>query len=975
MRRGVGTLTWGRIAIALRLALRAAGQRPGWLGIVVLVISLPVVITLTVVNVAVMLDSDQYHLTQILGPDPSVRAVATRTALGPVDQDMLGMEVRPRGGHTRAGRHEDTSPSREPLDPMAFVSERDHARQDVARMSPPGVKPLRVDRFNQVRVFPLERRRERVEVPVVQVRRPDLLGFAPPCADELSAWQALVPRDLLERWGLQQGATVQLVVRTGAQDSATTRVNARIVGIAAGDSTVVVGVGTIPVSGDSPTSQRQTSWLLVGDTDVTWDNVRVFNDHGYGVVSRAVPDGAGDPENALPRASTTADSTASDSAVGSADTGGRAVLGPSTHIVPRFVEVLDGQTRGAGRAVVLAISLLLYLTELVLLAMPVFFTFQRVMNPSLALMATIGARPADRFAMVTAFGAITGVLCGLTSLIGTFLATWFAAERLGVPLSAGSTLVLVGSLVVPQFICLVAALWPALSALRTSVVAVIHRRRHLRSRMVLRSPWFPVMLVAGLIGVYWAQAAASILGVLLFAFPVVGGLIGSLPWLLTGWRHASDGRFLSWRLGLRETVRNGHRSLPAMAAIVVVMVISVGSLVVTRSLEQYRWNADPHIGCADQVFLAASPLQRDAKSHYELLERGVTAVEAELGITSSVPVRGSVPSPTDSGTRRVVEVAGRPYTPPTCRPAVIGLPAPEVLTEEPHPLHVVDDGAWLALARFAEGAELDAARAVLGRGGVLVPEGTAVDEDGTVQLEARPVQAGCAEASQQGAPAGARTGGEEDRAGDANQGVTRVRLPALALDGIHTLVLSPRAATALDVPDDLLGILVATAQAPTPLERPEVEATVRDRVPGVTAMFLAPDGDTTFMSTLAALATVLGVLMSVLLVLVTASVESREDMDILDAVGADVWAKRRMQAAQVLILCLHTIPLAVLVGVLVSASLVSALAAGLGDAGVVPVPILPLEALVALAVLPPLLAAGLAMVVTPRRVRLSGRRW
>jgi len=87
------------------------------------------------------------------------------------------------------------------------------------------------------------------------------------------------------------------------------------------------------------------------------------------------------------------------------------------------------------------------------------------------------------------------------------------------------------------------------------------------------------------------------------------GLIGSIPYIVTRWRAPNRRASMSMRLALRDAVRNGHRTFPAMASILTTVFVACGLLITLSSSNEAGWNARPHVGPA------WSDLRVDRRSH------------------------------------------------------------------------------------------------------------------------------------------------------------------------------------------------------------------------------------------------------------------------------------------------------------------------------------------------------------------------
>lgn len=951
------------VILAERIVRRAFLDRSTWFALVVLIIALPLVVALGVVNISVMLASEQFAAVQLLGKDPNTQALVTRVGHAPVTQSVWGTRVtggQPPKNNDSDGKTLDSSETTEQI------------RSQV----PAGLTVMRVDICPHAFLSVSGKPDARAKTKVIQTRRPSLLGIASTTSGDLAAGEALISRDHAERLDLTQGDVLWVAILVGPRPDGDTRwILTTVKGFLEEDSQVVVGGGSLDLPVGTHSEQLKTWWILVGPTPVRWQDVRSFNTAGYSVVSRALLAESSEQEQALPATKTEQHTELFPRSHEERVVEGINALGD----FPGLIGAIDTEIRGAGEGTIISLAILLLLTELVLLASPAFFTFQRVMNPTLSLLSAVGAPPRILSRVIWIFGLFIGVGSATVSTLGTYLVTRLAATHLGVPPQAGSLWVYPVAVLMPLGVGLIASYGPTRSARNLPVVAVIHRRRHHRSWTVLRSRFFPLLLVLGIGTVLWAWWYPSILGVFVGGISLVTGLAGSLPWLLTGWKH-SGGRRLSTRIALREVVRNGHRTLPAMAAILVVTVISISTLVVTRSMEESRWATLPHVGARGQLFLTATDLERDENELASLFGRALADLGEGRAIEEQVEIRGQILDETPSHTRRLLHIGSpvderarenkRPNTDPANKPCERGeRSCPRPLSwKELKAAHIVDDGTWLRLARPVAEEQLETAIDLLNSGGVLVPEGTPIDPDGRVLLRAEDTHHTGPTASTQAIAA-------HDEAEMGRKEPQERRVPALASTGIGSLVLGPALAEEMGVHSHLLGVLVTQNSGADALRHLEIIGERSADTPGVKFIPLVPDEGATVVSTLATMMAALGVILTVTLVASAAAIETRNDMDVMGAVGAEPAIKRRIRAAQGLLLALHSVPVGAIAGIFIGDALIRALTPFYAGNGIHLTIVHPWPLLALLLTGTPLLCATVAGMFTPCIAHRTRRVW
>ncbi|MGW7448041.1 FtsX-like permease family protein [Kitasatospora sp. NPDC054795] len=312
-----------------------------------------------------------------------------------------------------------------------------------------------------------------------------------------------------------------------------------------------------------------TRWLvkLPAGASIDWPKVKEFNEYGFQVASRAV---LADP--------------------------------PARADVPYFVEQKQdsGGTSYFNRTdiVILATVVGMALLEIVLLAGPAFAVGARRSRRQLGLLAAAGGERANVRAVVLGGGivlGITGAVLGLGLGIGLVaLLRTAAEERSGQRFAhfALPPLDLLGVLMVGLVTGLLAAVVPAVQASRQDVVAALTGRDTLK-------PPSRRLAVAGLLTLGGGAALALVgatSGVGNRSFAVLGGsalaelgMVALVPYLVGLFGRLGRWLPLGPRLALRDSVRHRGRTAPAVAAVMAAVAGSVAVSVYIASFEeQYR---------------------------------------------------------------------------------------------------------------------------------------------------------------------------------------------------------------------------------------------------------------------------------------------------------------------------------------------------------------------------------------------------
>ena len=411
---------------------------------------------------------------------------------------------------------------------------------------------------------------------------------------------------------------------------------------------------------------------------------------------------------------------------------------------------------------------------------------------------------------------------------------------------------------------------------------------------------------------------------------------------------------MSMRLALRDAVRNGHRTFPAMASILTTVFVACGLLIPLSSSNEAGWNSRPHVGQRGQVFISTTDKTDSVKRSRELLNAAYEAVDGERTITSEAVLNGMVWNSGPGGPTRMVEAVS-PFDGSTFTLA------PDMGTMAELDLaYMVDDGTFLRQAGYLSGDDMVRAVATLNAGGVLVPDPAYIDGAGQVQLRSLDMS-DIAEAKAAGA--------SDDALPDAHVMTTR-SFAASPLTRINVMVLSPTAASALGLQSLPLGQLLSIDKPVGPMEASAFQATIARQVPGASAQVIVPTVRSLVLPYVAAIIAIVAAGATVALVVALSASDMRPDLDTLDAIGAAPAMRRHVTTWQGIVLALNAIPTAVLSGLVVGVLAVITFA----RSGIFPTlgtlwPVVPWGALAGMLIGMPLLCALVAIVLTPHHQR------
>ena len=408
---------------------------------------------------------------------------------------------------------------------------------------------------------------------------------------------------------------------------------------------------------------------------------------------------------------------------------------------------------------------------------------------------------------------------------------------------------------------------------------------------------------------------------------------------------------MSMRLALRDAVRNGHRTFPAMASILTTVFVACALLITLSSSNEAGWNSRPHVGQRGQIFVSTLDKTDSVTRSNTLMRSATEAVDAERGVTSEATLRGMAWNSGPGGPETMVEAVS-PITGKTFTQLPDMAPMAELDVA-----YIVDDGTYLRQAGYLNEADMVRALATLNAGGVLVPDPALINGAGQVQLRSLDMA---------------------DIAAAKAQGVSDSDLPdarvlrsqtfaASPLTRVNVMVLSPAAATALRLNSVPLGQLLTVNKPVNTVDAPAFQATIARQVPGASAQVITPTMRSIVLPYVAALIAIVAAAATVALVVALSASDMRPDLDTLDAIGAAPAMRRHVTTWQGVVLALNAIPTAVLSGLIVGVLAVITLArSGIFGTLVTLTPVIPWGALLGMLIGMPVLCALVAIVLTPR---------
>jgi len=699
--------------------------------------------------------------------------------------------------------------------------------------------------------------------------------------------------------------------------------------------------------------ERLSSAFLVDRAEpVSWSDVRRMNTHGLVVKSRQVFQ---NPP-------------------------------PASQLDPKIEQSVSSDQRDLD--VMLLLAAVGLFIETTLLAGPAFAVSAARQRRSLALAASNGAEARQLRRYVLGQAVVLGIVsAAIAAFAGVLLTmaglTWWQAGHADFvigPLEV-SWLRVIGVFVCAVVASVVAALIPAKGIARLDIVSVLAGRVGDHSvRRGLPVGGVFVMAASGL-GLIWAVASGGTGGLLTQEFLIVGGAVGLVvgclmvvPAVLALVGRLGTHLKLPLRLAARDTARQRGRSTPAvaaiMAAVAAMTTISIGAASYTRHGED-TYKAQRPMGTGVIMLNGEDSDERSVRAVLNRFAPQLTADrQAYVGYTGPATTAGSrtiswvSPVPPGCTEAQVLALQESQDGVTRCPPLATGVPMADV-----GDLSTVS--AKLALSTSQ--------RRVLEAGGILVTDPGLV-RDGQVSYVA------------------GNTGTQKPSGKTTGTTVTqRTSFPAVVVDGrvwdaaFHSgpsgVWILPNTAKRLGWP---LRVTSFSLTSPTGTISPEVERAVTDRLGDGYSVEVERGFQNRFWMVFVILLSVTGLLVLVASLISTALslAESQNDMATLAAVGATRHTRRGIAAGQAFVVAVCGCLLGVAVGMIPGIALtwpltVRSVSAETGQAAqgmrtlaerlTGPVIEIPWLSLLAIVVLVPLLAAGLAWIAVRRHPQMTRR--
>ena len=888
---------WG---VVLRIASRDARQSLGRTLTAVFLISLPIIIAIGAITFWDVTTSQRYQASSWLGHRSDVQAVTLHRSSTAIEQDITA----------------------DFLSKTASDEEVTVTQSTLTNWVPAGDQLIAVDTLYQLHLTTQDGTGYTVDSGTQTATLDAPRVNAGGKSGALASNHAVISDDVARALKAEVGDTLTLSL-TVAKDRTTQALTGSVVidEIIPGTNRAIIGDGTLDINRLAVAGRTQTAWFVTGPTPVTWDHIRQINQSGFSVVSRQV---LADPPDA-------------------------------SALPAQFAQYEVAQNSRAANPwqyLLLVAGILLILTEMILLISPLYTVAQRSVMRTAAMIVANGGDQSDGRRLTIAHGLVIGLHSGLVSVALS------ACGMVGIGIWSGLGIGIVPwwplalSVLLPILLSLMASVSPAHTSSHINTSAVIGGRVWEPSRLVRRRMIYPMALLAGLpllgIAAWRGWVLALVVGVGLLE----AGLIGSIPYIFTRWRAPNRRASMSMRLALRDAVRNGHRTFPAMASILTTVFVACGLLITLSSSNEAGWNSRPHAGQRGQVFLSAVDKTDSVTRTRNLLQSAQQVVDGERTVTSSATMNGMAWNSGPGGPETMVEAVNPVDKSTLTMRDDMGTMA------EIDVAYIVDDGTYLREAGYLNEDDMVRAIATLNAGGVLVPDPKLINGAGQADLRSLDMSA---------IAAAKAAGASDDDLPDALVQRT-MTFPASPLTRINVMVLSPQASEALGLRAVPLGELLTVEKPVNPVDAPTFQTTIARQVPGASAQVIAPTMRSLVLPYVAALIAVVAAAATVALVVALSSSDMRPDLDTLDAIGAAPAMRRHVTTWQGVVLALNAIPTAVLSGLVVGVLAVITFA----NSGIFPTltttlrPIVPWGALLGMLIGMPILCALVAIILTPR---------
>ena len=540
---------WG---VVLRIASRDARQSLGRTFTAVILISLPIIIAIGSLTFWDVTTSQRYQASSWLGHNSDSQAVTLRRSTTALDQDFTA----------------------DRLAKTASDDDVDVTMETLSDWAPTGDQLVAVDTLYQLHMtapdgtgYTVDNGTQTASLDAPRVEAGNKHGSLP-------AQHAVVSDDVARALNVEAGDTVALSVTVSKQRAAQSIEGSAVIdAIIKGEGRAIVGDGTLDIDRLAVAGRTQTAWYVTGPAPVTWEKIRELNASGFSVVSRHVL--ANPPDaSALPSQI-------------------------AQYEVPEAL-----RNANPWQYLLLVAGVLLILTEMILLISPLYTVAQRSVMRTAAMIVANGGDRSDGRRLTIAHGLIIGAYSAAFSVVLS------ACAMLGIGLWSGLGLGIVPlwplglSALLPILLSLMASVSPAHTSSHIDTSAVIGGRVWEPSRLVRRRMIYPIALLTGLpvlgVAAWYGSVLALVVGIALLEI----GLIGSIPYIFTRWRVPKRRASMSMRLALRDAVRNGHRTFPAMASILTTVFVACALLITLSSSNEAGWNSRPHVGKRGQIFVS-----------------------------------------------------------------------------------------------------------------------------------------------------------------------------------------------------------------------------------------------------------------------------------------------------------------------------------------------------------------------------------
>lgn len=877
-------LRWqGRWIVAWRLALRTVRHDPRRTVAAVSLISIPVVLAIVGANAWVIMTSARYPAAEWLGADRDIVGVVSRVARSSITQDALGSSV------TIVGNEE--------LD-------ADAANNALNEWVPKGDSLIRVDVLTAARLSRTDFSASTLVSETIQTARLDVppidISDPPPLLDRR---HILISADLAQELSATAGDSL-IVDASSGHPLVSQSVHVTVDRVIDGERRMILGADTITLSSFAPSIDSATSWYVRGAAPITWEDIERINAYGFLVISRDV------------------------------------IINPPPTANTGIAYQQEWQV------LVLIVAVLLVFVELLLLVTPIFAVAQNAASRTAAILLSIGGDRGDQRRLLLAHGLHIGLMSSAVTIVLTLVANAIISSTWGWGISRIPWPSVISALVVPFILSIIASIKPARDLASVDAVAVIAGRVRTPSGMVRRIVFYPIALVASLALLFIAAEHGSIALLLIGIALLEMGIIGSIPYLITIRWSAIAAAPIGIRLAARDAVRNGHRTLPAMASLLTTAFIACTLLITLTSTNTAVWNSTPHLGPRGSVFIGDADASASPSQAALTQELAVKEIGAKATIVSDAPVRGAAVRSERYGPDTAVEalfIDGTTFSAPREADAI----------EELDLVYIVDDGTYLSASGLVRDDELERVTAALQEGGAIIPASSSQVGIKSVTLRSLDM-----------------TGTVSARA----EGKSKIPPPVVVssinvpveLASLNVIVLSPQAADRLDLPVRTLGHLLILDRPVTVLGSQSFATAIAQQAPGTSITVIQPDLASSALPHGAAFISLFAALGTVALVVVLAGGDMRSDFDVLEAIGASSKLRMRIPLLEGVGLALVCVPIAVVSGLAAGVLIVVTLDRSgiLGD--LVLTPVIPWTEVIVSAVATPVIAAIAAVAARPK---------